>query len=179
MTGERYLLVFNAGSSSLKFELFSVGAGIQSRLAGAVSDLDGPQPVLRIGQGEGERLEGHFGARDAAALILERLDAGVQGIRLTQDKLIGSGHRVVHGGEEFSAPVRVTVSVFDALKSLSTLAPLHNPPALAVMQAVGERFPSLPMAAVFDTAFFHDLPHSVRSYAIPAEWTRRYGIRRY
>jgi acetate kinase len=103
----------------------------------------------------------------------------VQGIRLTQDNLQGSGHRVVHGGEEFFAPVRVTVSVFDALKSLSTLAPLHNPPALAVMQAVGERFPSLPLVAVFDTAFFHDLPQSVRTYAIPSEWTRRHGIRRY
>jgi acetate kinase len=174
-----HLLVFNAGSSSLKFELFDTASGLPSRLKGAVSDL-GRRPVLTLGSvRDGERLEELGGAGEAAALILDRLAAGVEGVRVGADSLLGSAHRVVHGGDAFSAPVRVTVSVFDKLKSLSNLAPLHNPPALAVMQAVGARFPSLPMAAVFDTAFFRDLPASARTYAIPSDWTRHFGIRRY
>ncbi|HEU4618985.1 MAG TPA: acetate/propionate family kinase [Gammaproteobacteria bacterium] len=178
MTEERYLLVLNAGSSSLKFELFAARASLASVLAGAVRDLKRPRSTLAIGDLE-ETLPGIAGAGDAAALILDRLCAGAAGIRVGADNLVATGHRVVHGGELFSAPTRVTVSVFDALKSLSHLAPLHNPEALAAMQAVGDRFPAVPIVAVFDTAFFHDLPESVRTYAIPGEWTRRHGIRRY
>lgn len=179
MSDERYLLVFNAGSSSLKVEVFDAGAGSPSRLRGEVSDLGRPLSALALGAAPVERIEGVGGAGDAAALVLERLLAGVDGLRLTPINVAASGHRVVHGGQAFSAPTRVTASAFDTLRSLSSLAPLHNPPALAVMQAVGERFPSVPMVAVFDTAFFHDLPESVRTYAIPVEWTRRFGIRRY
>jgi acetate kinase len=179
VSAERYLLVFNAGSSSLKFEVFAAVEGLPSRLAGAVRDLGRPTSTLVVGAREPETVADLAGAGPAAALVLERLCAGVDGVRLTAQNLIGTGHRVVHGGEVFSAPTRITVSAFDALKSLSHLAPLHNPEALAAMQAVGDRFPQLPIAAVFDTAFFHDLPQSVRTYAIPAEWTQRYGIRRF
>src|SRR5690606_32539191 len=63
--------------------------------------------------------------------------------------------------------------------SLVPLAPLHNPQALAVMEAVGERFPELPIVAVFDTAFFHDLPETAQRYAIPRKWSDAHAIRRY
>jgi acetate kinase len=179
MNGERYLLVLNAGSSSLKFEVFSAADRLVSRLVGSVSGIGRSESQLALAGRDEERIGGFAGAGDAAALILERLCAGVDGVALTADNVVASGHRVVHGGEAFSAPVRVTASVFDALRSLSHLAPLHNPQALAAMQAVGDRFPAVPMVAVFDTGFFHDLPESVRTYAVPAEWTRRYGIRRY
>ncbi len=178
MSGERLLLVFNAGSSSLKFELFAA-EGPTRRFRARIEDLDRPEPLLVLGDRPPEPLVGIGGAGEAAGVILDRLQAGVDGSALEPGSLVGSGHRVVHGGPTFSAPVRVTASVFDRLKTLSSLAPLHNPHALAVMEAVGERFPSLPMAAVFDTGFFRDLPESVRTYAIPSEWTRRYGIRRY
>jgi acetate kinase len=176
---ERYLLVLNAGSSSLKFEVFAASEGLPSRLAGAIRDLGRPASTLVLGAREPESAAHLAGAGPAAALVLERLCDGVDGVKLTAENLIGSGHRVVHGGDVFSAPTRITVSAFDTLKSVSHLAPLHNPEALAAMQAVGDRFPQRPIVAVFDTAFFHDLPQSVRTYAIPAEWTRRYGIRRY
>ncbi len=178
MTRERRLLVFNAGSSSLKFELFAA-EGPTRRFRANVEDLDHSEPVLRLDGRPPERLAGIGGAGEAAGVILDRLEAGADGFSLESGSVLGSGHRVVHGGSTFSRPVRVTASVFDRLKTLSSLAPLHNPHALAVMEIVGERFPSVPMVAVFDTGFFHDLPESVRTYAIPGEWTRRYGIRRY
>lgn len=174
--GER-LLVFNAGSSSLKFEVFDCAAPLESVVHGAVSGIGRSRATFTVTGRDPELLEHVAGAGDAAALVLERLcDAA---IGLEERDIVASGHRVVHGAERFSAPVRVTVSVFDALKSLVHLAPLHNPQSLAVMEAVGERFPDVPMVAVFDTAFFHDLPQPAREYAIPDEWAERYSIRRY
>ena len=173
----RYLLVFNAGSSSLKFEVFEPDAALRSVTRGAVRGIGRQNSRLSMADSE-EEIE-VASVRDAAAVVLGRLCEGVGDLRLSPDNLVASGHRVVHGGEQFSAPVRVTVSVFDALKSLVHLAPLHNPQSLAVMEAVGERFPQVPIVAAFDTAFFHDLPQHARDYAIPAEWAERYGIRRY
>ena len=95
---------------------------------------------------------------------------------------MGVGHRVVHGGARFSAPVRVTASVRKRLEALSELAPLHNSAALAVMDAVHAHAPRAPRVAVFDTAFFHELPEPARVYAVPKSWRagreplRRYGF---
>src|SRR5690606_11622769 len=108
---------------------------------------------------------------EAARLVLAHLFDEHDGPRLQSERFSATGHRVVHGGERFFTPVRITLSAFDALKSLAPLAPLHNPQALAVMEAVGERFPDLPIVAVFDTAFFHDMPEVAQRYAIPDEWS--------
>ena len=178
MNGRDLLLVFNAGSSSLKFEVFEPGAPPRSLLHGAIRDIGRTRPLLTIGDAN-EIPVSVAGARDAAVLVLDRLCRGDDGVRLSARNLLGTGHRVVHGGAAFSEPVRVTASVFDTLKSLVDLAPLHNPPSLAVMEAVGERFPQVPIVAVFDTAFFHDLPEPARDYAIPRDWAERHAIRRY
>ena len=176
---ERYLPVFNAGSSSLKFEVFLAEVPPRSRISGSVTGIGRDGPLLRMGTAGEETLPAGSSARDAAARVLERFRRGIDGVRLDPDNVVASGHRMVHGGEEFSQPVRVTASVHERLAVLSSLAPLHNPPALDVMDAARDCFPDVPLVAVFDTAFFHDLPESVRSYAVPGEWRERHGIRRY
>jgi acetate kinase len=89
------------------------------------------------------------------------------------------GHRVVHGGSEFRGPVRLDDAIDDRLDRLSDLDPLHNPPALAAIRAVQHLDPSLPQVACFDTAFHATLPEEAAVYAVPWEWTRRWGLRRY
>jgi acetate kinase len=89
------------------------------------------------------------------------------------------GHRVVHGGPTFVGPVVVTPALDDQLAALAELAPLHNPPALAGIEAVSGLRPDLPQVACFDTAFHATLPPEVTTYAIPTEWRTRYGVRRY
>jgi len=88
------------------------------------------------------------------------------------------GHRLVHGGERFLAPTRITAEVRLELEQLNPLAPLHNPPALRLIDALRRRWPTLEQWACFDTAFHASLPPAARTYAIPASW-RRQGMRRY
>ena len=89
------------------------------------------------------------------------------------------GHRVVHGGERFHAPVRLDASVLSALRELTLLAPLHQPKSLAAIDGVSSRFPDVPAVACFDTAFHATLPEAASTYALPAAWRTRYGVRRY
>jgi acetate kinase len=89
------------------------------------------------------------------------------------------GHRVVHGGSRFSAPVVVDDEVRSALEALTNLAPLHQPPALAGIDAVRRARPDLPAVACFDTAFHAELPPAAATYALPKEWRERWELRRY
>jgi acetate kinase len=89
------------------------------------------------------------------------------------------GHRVVHGGRRFTTPVLVDADVREALDDLSELAPLHNPPALAGIDAAARLLVDVPQVACFDTGFHATLPPSATAYAVPAEWVARWGIRRY
>jgi len=88
-------------------------------------------------------------------------------------------HRVVHGGERFTAACRIDASVEQAIEQLCELAPLHNPPALQWIRAARALFPQAPQVAVFDTAFFAHLPPVARSYALPWQLVQRYHLRRY
>jgi acetate kinase len=90
-----------------------------------------------------------------------------------------SGHRVVHGGEVFAAPVLVDDAVEQRLAGLAELAPLHTPPALRALHATRQLLPGVPAVACFDTAFHADLPAAAATYAVPAEWRRRWGLRRF
>ena len=89
------------------------------------------------------------------------------------------GHRVVHGGSRFTAPALIHTSQRQALDSLSELAPLHNPPALAAIDTVARVRPDTPSVACFDTAFHAHLPEVATAYALPSEWITRWGIRRF
>jgi len=89
------------------------------------------------------------------------------------------GHRVVHGGPRHTGPARVDAVLRSYLWSVSHLAPLHNPRALAGMEAIEKLLPGVPAVACFDTTFHTTLPAAARTYAVPREWTRRWGLRRY
>jgi acetate kinase len=89
------------------------------------------------------------------------------------------GHRIVHGGERFRDPVRIDSGVVRELKGLADLAPLHQSKSLAALEAVGKAIPDTPAVACFDTAFHATIPPAASTYALPEEWRRRYGIRRY
>lgn len=153
------ILVFNSGSATLKFRLFEASAaGLQSVAGGRVEKFDSyTQAVLNAFT----QLSHVAGATWA-------------------ESLTAVGHRIVHGGEGFVTPTLITPQVLNGIEALSALAPLHNPPALEVIHtARGELGDSAPMYAVFDTAFYHDLPDAAKHYALPAEWTHKYGLRRY
>jgi acetate kinase len=115
-------------------------------------------------------LEAPQGAVDRGELT--SMLAGLEGVDAV-------GHRVVHGGDRFRAAVRVDGAVVDALRELTDLAPLHQPASLAALDAVTRALPELPTIACFDTAFHATLPPAAATYALPAEWSERWGLRRY
>lgn len=147
------ILVLNSGSSSIKYRVF-----------------DSPERSITSGIVERIGEPGHV--PDHRAALDEILPALPPGIA-------ACGHRVVHGGDQFITPVLVDDTVLAALRELIPLAPLHNPGAVAGIEAARDRFPDLPHVAVFDTAFHHSLPAAARTYAISADVTAKYGIRRY
>ena len=113
--------------------------------------------------------------RAVMARVLDHLaEAGHEGVRL-----LGAGHRVVHGGERFASSILVDDAVIFAVRSFSHLAPLHNPANLAGIEAVRAVLPELPQVAVFDTAFHQTMPPHAFRYAVPEEWYTRHGVRRY
>jgi acetate kinase len=159
MTGR--VLVLNCGSSSLKWQVVDPGAG----------DAVASGQVERIGQA---------GAADhEAALqeVLDGLDEGGEG--LAGLELAAVAHRVVHGGERFSGPVRIDDDVVAEIRDLSRLAPLHNPAAVLGIEAARRRLGDLPHVAVFDTAFHRTLPPRAATYAVPRDWREQHGVRRY
>lgn len=89
------------------------------------------------------------------------------------------GHRIVHGGPDYTGPVRVDRAVRDRIAALAELAPLHQPRGVAGMDAVASVLPDVPAVACFDTAFHHDLPAAAATYALPREWNERWSLRRY
>jgi acetate kinase len=179
-----HLLVFNAGSSSLKFDLLAVPAsGPAGRLAaGAFVDAaDGSgRFLLRTAVDPEASPPAVSTLAGAAGCALEWLsNRSVHG----HDLLAGVAatvHRIVHGGERFRATTVLNAPELEALAELSLLAPLHNPPALSVIETVRRRLGrELPIIGVFDTAYYADLPEAAIRYAVPARWRADYGIRRY
>jgi len=147
------VLVVNCGSSSLKWSVIDVDAG--STVASGT--------VQRIGQPDS--VPDHAAALDAVLA-----SAPLEG-------LVAVAHRVVHGGERFSAPVLINDSVLAAIHDLSVLAPLHNPVNAVGIEVARRAFPELPHVAVFDTAFHATLPPRAFTYAVPRAWAvRRYGF---
>jgi len=143
------VLVVNAGSSSVKLRLLDA----DNELVGE-RELEAPQSVLDPGE-----------LRDA-------LEGGLAGADVV-------GHRIVHGGERFREAVVIDTPVEQALHALSDLAPLHQPKSLAALEAVSRAIPDKPAVACFDTAFHATLSPASFTYALPASWRRRWGLRRY
>jgi acetate kinase len=171
------ILVLNAGSSSLKFALFD--QTVRSELAAGVVDWQGNDVEASIqvhthGLVERRSVAKDCGYRQAVAWILQWLDdfGFYKHIRIV-------GHRVVHGGTDFIGPTLIDDHVKAALKRVSQLAPLHNPPALAAIEVAREALPRAQHVAVFDTAFFAGLPLRAVVYPVPYQWFEQYGIRRF
>ncbi|MDR9498283.1 MAG: acetate kinase [Hydrogenovibrio sp.] len=155
------ILVLNAGSSSLKYSLFQ---GDDSHL---------------VAHGVIEQLAEHSERDHAWALAQTEAALIEQGYIRELGDCEAVGHRVVHGGERFQAPARITAEVLDAIKTLCELAPLHNPANLAPIQHIWTHYPRLPQVAVFDTAFHQSLPAYAYHYAIPQYFYDAHHIRRY
>ncbi|HYO36232.1 MAG TPA: acetate kinase [Geodermatophilus sp.] len=173
------VLVVNCGSSSLKYRLVDVGAG--EALAWGLAERIG-QPAGRLTHSRPgadpdvteEPLPDHEAALTAALAAFDR-----SGPPLADAGLVAVAHRVVHGGDRFSAPVLVDDDVVRAVRELAELAPLHNPVNATGIDVARRAFPDLPHVAVFDTAFHATLPAHASTYAVPREWAREHGVRRY
>ncbi|MGY1696206.1 MULTISPECIES: acetate/propionate family kinase [unclassified Geodermatophilus] len=177
MTGR--VLVVNCGSSSLKYRLVDVAAGeaLAWGLAERVGQPSGRLTHTRAGRPPDvveQPLPDHAEALAAALAAFER-----RGPALADAGLVAVAHRVVHGGDRFSAPVLVDDAVLRAIRELATLAPLHNPVNAVGIEVARRTFPGLPHVAVFDTAFHATLPPSAYTYAVPPQWARDHGVRRY
>jgi acetate kinase len=160
---DRLVLVINSGSSSLKFKLVDPDSG-QSHEGGGIQQIG--EPSSRVGDHE-------------EALRLAFHQMAEEGVDLKSCGLLAVGHRVVHGGKKFYKPTLLDDGVVAEIEKLSELAPLHNPPAVRGITVARKLLPDVPHVAVFDTAFFHDLPAAASTYAINRELAQRYDIRRY
>lgn len=154
------VLVLNAGSSTLKVTLLEPPSST---------------PVLRETVDWGADATGASGRVRDLELVLRR--ATLAGLPL--DGLAAVGHRIVHGGEHFTAPVVVDDMVLDELDRLSGLAPLHNPVGVETLRDARELLPDVPHVACFDTAFHATLDEPARRYPVPTRWTDEWGIRRF
>jgi len=174
------VLVINAGSSSVKYHLYNMPEA--EILARGV--------VERIGE-ENSELSHFFvdktyteqthvkDVAEAMEFVLNTLVREDVGVVKSLSEIGGVGHRVVHGGEEFTGSVVVDEAVIASIEKFADLAPLHNPPNLAGIRAVQHRLPDLPQVACFDTAFHSTIPEVAYMYALPYELYEKYHIRRY
>jgi acetate kinase len=160
---DRLVLVINSGSSSLKFQLVDPDSGVE-RAGGGIQQIG--EPSSRVADHE-----------EALRLAFQQL--AESGIDLNSCGLLAVGHRVVHGGKRFYRPTLLDDDRIAELDRLSELAPLHNPPALQGIKVARKLLPDVAHIAVFDTAFFHDLPAAAATYAIDRELAQRWDIRRY
>ncbi len=158
------ILVLNAGSSSLKHQLFASREGELARLSHGV--------IERIGERQGE-FSNHS---DALAEIFAGLERSSS---FDPRQLRGIGHRVVHGGDSYDRSVVIDDQVIHEIRRAIPLAPLHNPPAIAGIESARALRPDLPQVAVFDTAFHQTIPPHAFRYALPTWCYERFRVRRY
>ena len=172
------VLVINSGSSSIKYQLIEprIGHVLASGL------------VERIGEETGH-INHHYGEEEVD--VYEPIPDHAVGLKMVLDlfedvgpkledaNIVGVGHRVVQGGPYFSGPAIVDDRLIQQVQELSALAPLHNPPGLKGIEFARELLPDIPQVAVFDTAFFQDLPARSALYALDRDVAERYSIRRY
>ena len=193
----RAILVVNTGSSSLKFQVFNLAGGdFQCAIRGLIEGV-GTTPQIRAWRGDGRELpvegfaltpidpiaQGGQVERvehpDTQSLAFDALWQWLPG-QLDGARLIGVGHRVVHGGSQYSRPVRIDAPVLAQLEGLAALAPLHQPHNLAPIRSLLALHPDLPQVACFDTAFHRTQPLEAELFALPMhfydEGVRRYGF---
>ncbi|MBM4001844.1 MAG: acetate/propionate family kinase [Planctomycetes bacterium] len=172
-----HALCLNSGSSSLKFAVYRCDQDGEFELArGAVEGISqehGRIWMQRATESQRQVTEHAFGSHQAA------FAAAIDSLSSREMPAFGVvGHRVVHGGDQFDGPTRITPPVLDSLRSIQHFAPLHLPPQIAMIELAQQRFSALPHVACFDTAFFRQMPERAQRYALPRFlWDA--GVRRY
>lgn len=174
------ILVINAGSSSLKYQLVDFNAN-KVLARGLCERVGSDNSFHKHGVDENEivhetPLRDH---EEAMQLVLETLTEGENAAISSLSEIGAVGHRIVHGGEYFKESAMIDDDVIAKIDELAELAPLHNKAALSGIYACQDLMPGIPMVAVFDTAFFQTLPPSAYMYPLPYEYYEKYGIRKY
>ncbi len=172
------LLCVNAGSSSLKFQLYEMPEEI-SIISGYVEKIGAEDSFYTI-KFDGKKTETQKSIKnhnEAVSVMLEELINYGAVKELSEIK--GVGHRVLHGGEKYADSVIITEEVLKDIKNLTKLGPLHHPGNIAGIQAMQKALPDAAQVAVFDTAFHHTIPKVQFMYPVPMEWYEKYGVRKY
>lgn len=164
-------LVLNNGSSSLKCAVWNEESELL--FSAHAECLGSPEASVRIGEERFQTIAGG-GHDEALKPILDRL-----GAEALLDSIAAVGHRVVHGGEQFSEAILINDDVLKDLKKVSHLAPLHNPANISGIESARRALPKIPHVAVFDTAFHQSMPEKAYRYALPEAMYREHGFRRY
>lgn len=172
------VIAINAGSSSLKFRLFEMPAEevITKGIIERIGLKDSIFTITANGEKQSETTDipNH---EVAVKMLLDKLTN--LGVIKSLDEIDGVGHRVVHGGEEFTDSVLIDDHVLSTIENISELAPLHNPANVTGIKAFNSVLPNTPSVAVFDTAFHQTMPESSFLYSLPYEYYKKYGIRKY
>jgi acetate kinase len=169
------VLVLNSGPSSVKFAVVHASNGYE-HVSGIADQLGTPQATLEYVH-EGRAASRSLGGAEHAAALRAIFEA-LREVGLA-DRLLGIGHRVIHGGAKFSGPMFITPEVIAKIRECIPLGPLHNPSNLLGIELAHEIFPDVPQVAVFDTAFHQTMPPRAYLYAVPYEWFEKHEVRRY
>jgi len=175
------ILVINAGSSSLKYQLIDMENQLVLAKGSAERIGIDQSSFKHITQGK-DAIEFNTVIRDhvyAIKLVIDALTNSSHGVIKSMNEISAVGHRVVHGGETFSKAVLIDGDVLKAIHDNIALAPLHNPANIMGIEACMKIMPDTPMAAVFDTAFHQTMQKQAYMYALPYEYYEKYGIRKY
>lgn len=175
------ILVLNCGSSSVKYKLFDMSSN-EVLSQGGVEKLGLPGSFLKLTLPDGKKviLDKDLPEHNAAIqFILSVLTDEKYGCIKSYNEIDAVGHRVVHGGEQFSSSVEITSEVIGKVVECIDLAPLHNPPNLKGIRAMSALIPGIRQVGVFDTAFHQTMPNYAYMYGLPYSLYKKYGIRRY
>lgn len=172
------LLCVNAGSSSLKFQLFEMPE--EKVLISGYIEKVGIEGSFWNTKINGNKIRGEKYLKNHTEAVKVMLDE-ILNNKVVKDlsEIKGVGHRVVHGGEKYAESVLITDEVIKSIKDLTKLAPNHHPGNLAGIEAMQEALPDVPMVAVYDTAFHQTMPKENYMYPVPMEWYEKYGVRKY
>ena len=175
------ILVINCGSSSLKYQL--INSASEAVLAKGLCErigIEGSQITYQPAGGEKEVTVSPMPTHtQAIQMVLDALTNDKTGVIKSLDEVGAVGHRIVHGGEAFTASTLITEEAVKAIEECSDLAPLHNPANLIGIRACQELMPNTPMVGVFDTAFHQTMPEKAYLYGLPYEYYEKYKVRRY
>lgn len=175
------ILALNCGSSSVKYQLFDwdrkevIAKGMVERVIIGDSFIIHEVPGRETYREESECPDHQV----AINLIIKTLTSDNHGVLMDINHISAVGHRVVHGGEKFTCSVLIDEQVLDAVKEVQHLAPLHNPPNIAGIEAAQALLPHVPHVAIFDTAFHQTMPEHAFLYPLPYDWYENFGVRRY